>query len=260
MKVQPTSGLSVRIFNSATALALCIADRVCTLAEERRLAGGALVLGLAAGASPQETYGALERCVRTGRLDLSQCVAFCLDEYFPIDSESPLGFGHQMSGLAVRLGISRDRLHRLRGDLPRAAVESRCGEYEEQIRSAGGMDFQILGIGGTGHIGFNEPGSSRESRTRLVQLDERTRQDAAAAFGGLDRVPEEAVTMGVGTILDSREIALIAVGERKAAVVRHFVEGPVSPAVPASFLQVHDHATAYLDEESARLLDGTRQP
>src|SRR5690606_36125437 len=123
-----------------------------------------------------------------------------------------------------------------RGDVPRDEVEAECAAYEEAIRDAGGIDFQILGIGKTGHVGFNEPGSGFESRTRVIALDTLTRRDAAPDFFGEENVPIEAVTMGVATILDAKEIALLATGEHKAAIVKRAVEGPISPDVAATYL------------------------
>jgi glucosamine-6-phosphate deaminase len=129
-------------------------------------------------------------------------------------------------------------------------IEAHCATYERAIREAGGIDFQLLGIGRTGHIGFNEPGSPRDSRTRQVELDPITREDAAPAFGGLDHVPTHAISMGCGTILDARKIALLAWGSGKAAIVNEALTGPVTDRVSASFLQEHPDATFYLDAEA----------
>lgn len=258
LETHANSGISVRVFSSKNELASAIADRVCVLAAERHSEGRPLVLGLAAGASPQGVYRDLERRVRAGQLDLTRCVAFCLDEYYPIDPEDPRSYARQMSSVAAELGIPREMLRIPDGDLPRAQTELFCKQYEEEISLVGGIDFQILGVGRSGHIGFNEPGASRESRTRLVQLDERTLQDAATAFGGLDHVPREAITMGIETILEAKEMALIGMGEKKAAIIRLVVEEPFTSAIPASYLQAHDRATIYLDEEAAGLLAPVR--
>jgi glucosamine-6-phosphate deaminase len=178
-------------------------------------------------------------------------VAFCLDEYYPIHTDDPRSYAAQMASLAAELRIPGSSLRIPCGETPRERVGRHCAQYEEQIRAAGGIDLQLLGVGRSGHIGFNEPGASPESRTRLVRLDDLTRQDAAAAFGGLDHVPAEAVTMGVATILQAEEIALVALSESKAEIVRRLVEEPPSPAVPASFLQAHDRAVVYLDADAA---------
>lgn len=245
---------SVTVFSSGSALALAVADRICELAAACRSDGRPLVLGLAGGASPLEVYAVLRRRVQAAQLDLTRCTAFCLDEYYPIAPMNPHSYLRQMSGVAVELGIPMASLHIPDGDHPRARVDLHCNRYEEMIRLAGGVDLQILGVGRSGHIGFNEPGTSRESRTRLVPLDDRTRQDAAFAFGGLDHTPREAITMGIGTILEAREIALIAVGRHKATVVHRLVDEPASPDIPASFLQDHDRASIYLDEDAASSL------
>ena len=138
-------------------------------------------------------------------------------------------------------------MHIPRGDIPREEVDASCKQYERDIDAAGGIDFQILGVGKTGHIGFNEPGSGAESRTRLVHLDAVTRRDAAADFFGEEFVPKEAITMGVATILDAREIAILATGEHKASIVRRAVEGEIHHEVAATFLQRHPNTTFYVD-------------
>jgi glucosamine-6-phosphate deaminase len=153
--------------------------------------------------------------------------------------------------LFEHINIPRENVHIPRGEVPRAAVDAHCREYEAAIARAGGIDFQILGIGKTGHIGFNEPGSGLESRTRLVHLDTITRKDASADFFGEENVPREAITMGVATIMEAREIALIATGEHKAMIVQRAVEGEVSHEVAATFLQDHPSTTFYVDGAAA---------
>src|ERR687890_2458195 len=147
-----------------------------------------------------------------------------------------------------------------RGDLPRGEVDDMVRRYEDDIRRAGGVDFQILGIGKTGHIGFNEPGSGAESRTRLVTLDLVTRKDTAADFFGEDNVPREAITMGVETIFEAREILILATGEHKAEIVRRAVEGEVDHEVAATFLQQHGNTTFYLDRAAAAELTRVATP
>ena len=143
--------------------------------------------------------------------------------------------------------IRRENVHIPRGDVSREDVDEECHRYEADIVRAGGIDFQILGIGKTGHIGFNEPGSGAESRTRVVHLDAVTRRDAAADFFGEDFVPKEAVTMGVATILDAREIALLATGEHKSGIIKRSVEGEINLEIAATFLQRHPKTTFYVD-------------
>src|SRR5690606_13825922 len=146
------------------------------------------------------------------------------------------------------------------GTLSIEEVPHYCQAYEKTIRDVGGIDLQILGIGRTGHIGFNEPGSGKDSRTRLIWLDKLTRMDAASHFFGIEDVPQRAITMGVGTILDAKRIVLMAFGEGKAAIVAQAVEGPVTPAVAASFLQEHPNATVYLDSAAAAKLTRIKSP
>src|SRR5690606_36248832 len=161
-------------------------------------------------------------------------VTFNLDEYYPMDPGSIHSFRRYMwENLFEHINIDPANVHFPRGDVPREQIPEACEAYEDQIRAAGGIDFQILGIGKTGHIGFNEPGSGVTSRTRPVALDTITRRDAAADFFGEDNVPFEAITMGVATIMEAREIALIATGEHKALIVRRAVEGEVDAAVAA---------------------------
>jgi glucosamine-6-phosphate deaminase len=162
--------------------------------------------------------------------------------------------------LFEHINIRPENVHIPRGDVPRDEVEAHCRAYEAAIREAGGIDFQILGIGKTGHIGFNEPGSGAESRTRLIALDTVTRRDAAADFFGEDNVPTEAITMGVATILDAREVALIATGEHKAEVIRRAVEGEIDPDVAATYLQDTPNATFYLDPAAAAELTRVKTP
>jgi glucosamine-6-phosphate deaminase len=162
--------------------------------------------------------------------------------------------------LFSQLDISPESVHIPRGDVPRDGVEAEVRCYEEAVRVAGGIDLQLLGIGRTGHIGFNEPGSGAESRTRLVTLDLVTRQDAAADFFGEENVPREALTMGVASILEAREIIILATGEHKAAIVRRAVEGEVDHEVAATFLQRHPNTTFYVDRAAAAALTREATP
>src|SRR5262249_3759686 len=156
--------------------------------------------------------------------------------------------------------IPPQNIHVPDGTMRPEDAEDYCAQYEQKIRRAGGIDLQVLGIGRTGHIGFNEPGSTRNSRTRLATLDPVTRRDAAGSFFGEENVPHQALTMGVGTILEARKIVLMAFGEHKAPVVRRAVEGAVGEAVTASFLQEHPDATFLLDEAAAGRLTAVGRP
>lgn len=251
----------VRIMQDHEAVSLAVAHRIADLIRERKSEGRSAVLGLATGSTPLGVYRELVRMHREEGLDFSNVVTFNLDEYFPMDPERVQSYRRFMrKNLLDHVNVQPDRVHIPRGDVPRERAERHCAEYEATIRAAGGIDFQILGIGRSGHVGFNEPGSSRTSRTRLLYLDPVTRADAASDFFGEENVPLEAITMGVATILEAREIALIATGEHKAGIVRRAVEGEVHPDVAATFLQEHPGATVYLDPPAAAELTRVRTP
>jgi glucosamine-6-phosphate deaminase len=234
------------------ALERLIADRVVDVIARRVAERGRCVLGLATGSTPLGIYRELIRRHREGAVDFSCVETFNLDEYYPMASDSAHSYRRYMwENLFAHVNVRPEHVHIPDGGTPRDRLAEHCTAYERAIRDAGGIDFQLLGIGKSGHIGFNEPGSSPDSRTRLVHLDTITRRDAAADFFGEDNVPREAITTGVATILEAREIALIATGEHKAAIVRRAVEGDISPDVAASYLQRHPGATVYLDLAAA---------
>jgi glucosamine-6-phosphate deaminase len=225
-----------------------VSCRIAELIRARGRAGRRTVLGLATGSTPIGVYRELIRMHREEGLSFAQVVTFNLDEYYPMDPGSVHSYHRFMwENLFSQLDIIPENVHIPRGDVRREQVEEECRRYEEAIRAAGGIDLQLLGIGRTGHVGFNEPGSGLESRTRLITLDLVTRKDAAADFFGEDNVPREAVTMGVGTILEAREIVILATGEHKAHIVRRAVEGEVDHEVAATFLQRHAGTTFYVD-------------
>ncbi|HMI31429.1 MAG TPA: glucosamine-6-phosphate deaminase [Candidatus Limnocylindrales bacterium] len=231
------------------------------LIRARHDAGEKTVLGLATGSTPIGIYRELIRMHREEGLDFSGVVTFNLDEYYPMSPKSIQSYHRFMwENLFEHVNIERRNVHIPRGDIPRDKIEPHCAEYERAIEDAGGIDFQILGIGQTGHIGFNEPGSSAASRTRLVVLDTITRRVAAGDFFGTENVPTEAITMGVGTIMESREIALLATGEHKAAIVKRAVEGEIHRSVAATYLQQHPNTTMYLDAAAAAELTRRKTP
>lgn len=230
------------------------ADAVEDLVRRRTAAGRPTVLGLATGSTPLATYAELIARCRAGRApDYGSVETFNLDEYVGLPP------GHEQSYLATirreltdALAIPADRVH---GPDPTPAGLPEAGErYEAAIREAGGIDLQILGIGGDGHIGFNEPGSSLASLTRIKTLTERTRRDNARFFGSADSpedVPRHVLTQGIATILRAGHLLLLATGEGKAAAVAAAVEGPVTASCPASALQLHPHVSVILDEGAA---------
>ncbi len=238
-----------------------IARRIADVIVERRQAGSHAVLGLATGSTPIGIYRQLARLHREEGLDFSDVVTFNLDEYYPMRPDSIHSYNRYMwENLFDEINVRPENVHVPRGDVPREQIAAETTGYERAIRESGGIDIQILGIGKTGHIGFNEPGSGIESRTRLIALDTVTRRDAAVDFFGEDNVPTEAITMGVATIMEAREIALIATGEHKAEIIRRAVEGEPEPDVAATYLQLHPNAVFYVDPAAAADLTRVRTP
>ena len=238
-----------------------VAARIATIIRAKTSGGGHAVLGLATGSTPVGVYRELIRMHHDEGLSFAGVVTFNLDEYCPMDPGSIHSYHRFMwENLFSHVDIHPHNVHIPSGALRRDEAAAFCEAYEAAIRAAGGIDFQLLGIGKTGHIGFNEPGSGARSRTRLITLDTVTRRDAAADFFGEDNVPREAITMGVATILEAREIAIIATGEHKADIVRRAVEGEVDTEVAATFLQRHPKVTFYLDGAAATALTRVATP
>jgi len=249
------------VFASSTDASHAVARDIAALIRGRQAAGRPTVLGLATGSTPLGLYAELVRMHREEGLSFASVVTFNLDEYYPIQPSNPRSYRHFMQAhLFDHIDIPPANTHVPDGTVAAGAVDAHCREYEERIQAAGGIDFQILGIGRTGHIGFNEPGSARRSRTRMVTLDALTRRDAAGDFGGEENTPRHAVTMGVRTIMEARRVVLMAWGQHKAEIVRAAVEGPVTPQVTASFLQEHDQILFVTDAAAAGALTRYRTP
>ena len=225
-----------------------VAGIIAETIRAKNAAGAPAVLGLATGHTPIGVYRELIRLHRDEVLDFSNVVTFNLDEYHPMPSDSIQSYRRWMrENFFDHINIPDANVHTPDGTLPKEQVAGYCEQYEQDIAAVGGIDVQILGIGRTGHIGFNEPGSSRQSRTRLIGLDPVTRRDASADFFGETNVPRHAITMGVGSILDAKRVLLMAFGEHKAPIVREAVEGEISTRVAASFLQEHPNAEVIVD-------------
>lgn len=211
------------------------------------------VLGLATGGTPLALYGLLARMHREDGLDFARVTTFNLDEYVGLAPEHPASYHHFMRESFFRhVNIPEERQH-----IPDGLAENipaHCKAYEEAIRRAGGIDLQLLGLGADGHLGFNEPGSSLASRTRIKTLTGQTLQDNKRFFPGEEEVPHHVITMGLGTIMDSRMCLLLAFGESKAEAVQLTVEGPVSASVPGSLLQFHPRAKVIVDDAAASRL------
>jgi glucosamine-6-phosphate deaminase len=249
------------LFPTAAASAKFVARELDKLIRARNAAGKATVLGLATGSTPVSLYRELIRMHKDEGLDFSRVVTFNLDEYYPMPKESPHSYFRWMhETLFNHINIPWGNIHIPDGTLASDEMDGFCAEYEQKIKAAGGIDVQILGIGRTGHIGFNEPGSPRNSRTRVVTLDSITRRDAASGFFGEENVPHQAITMGVASILDSRRVFMMAFGEHKAQIVYKAVEQPPIEAISASFLQEHPDATIALDEAAAAELTAIKRP
>lgn len=212
------------------------------------------VLGLATGSSPLKAYEHLAQHIREEKLDVSHVQGFALDEYVGLDPQHPQSYRSTITRTVVEpLGLTPELVH-----VPNGAPQTLAhagADYDRMIEEAGGVDIQILGIGADGHIGFNEPGSSLASGTRIKTLTQQTRSDNARFFNhDLDSVPRHAITQGIGTILRARHLILLAFGENKAQAIAHSIEGGVSSFWPASALQMHPHATLIVDEAAASSL------
>ena len=253
--------IPVQTFSQANESSVAIANRIADLIRERARKGKNCVLGLATGSTPVGIYRELVRLHQEEGLSFQNVVTFNLDEYFPMQPNELQSYVRFMGEhLFDHIDIAPENIHIPDGTIDKEKVLEYCAQYEAKIENQGGIDIQILGIGRTGHIGFNEPGSSKNSSTRLITLDRVTRSDAAGDFFGEENVPRCAITMGVGTILSASEIFIIAYGEHKAEIVAEAVEGEISPSVSASFLQEHPRCRFMMDISAAQGLTRHKCP
>ncbi len=257
----PRTRIPTQVHATSEEAARHLARQVESLIRRKNSEGKPAVLGLPTGSTPVGLYRELIRLHREEGLDFSRVITFNLDEYYPISPVDPHSYNRWMRETFFdHVNIPKENIHIPQGDTPSQSVEDYCLRYEREIQKAGGIDLQILGIGRTGHIAFNEPGSSRHSRTRRVTLDPVTRRDAASGFFGEENVPSMALTMGVGTIMEARQVVLLAFGEHKASIVRKALEEPVTEAITASFLQEHPGAIFLIDQSAASQLTALRRP
>jgi len=260
----PHAGLEripVTVYQSSSLASKAVAHEIAELIRERAKQGKMAVLGLATGSTPQGIYDELVRLHRNEGLSFKNVISFNLDEYWPMQPENLQSYRRFMREyLFDHIDIDPRNAHVPDGTIAKEEIGKFCDDYERAIREAGGIDIQLLGIGRTGHVGFNEPGSSRDSRTRLITLDRVTRMDAASDFFGERHVPRKAITMGVGSILDAKRVILLAFGEHKAPVIKRAVEGEITTSVAASFLQQHKSARIVLDPASAAELTRFKTP
>lgn len=238
-----------------------VAQEIAQLIRDKQHKNETCVLGLATGSSPIKVYEELIRMHREEGLLFHNVVTFNLDEYYGLEKENPESYYHFMhEHLFDHIDIDPKNTHVPDGLIPVDQINAYCHAYDKAILDAGGLDFQLLGIGRTGHIGFNEPGSHANSATRSITLDHLTRVDASTSFLGINNVPRKAITMGIGTIKKAKRIVLLAWGENKASIIRKTIEGKISSEVPATYLQIHSNTSFIMDDEAASQLTRIRTP
>ncbi|WP_234736979.1 glucosamine-6-phosphate deaminase [Tellurirhabdus bombi] len=253
--------IPTNIYADAKAASRAVAKEIAELIRTKQRENKPCVLGLATGSSPKTVYAELIRIHREEGLSFRNVISFNLDEYYPMEPDSLQSYVRFMKEqLFDHVDIPADAYFLPDGTTPYNQIAEFGRSYEEKIEAMGGLDFQLLGIGGNGHIGFNEPGSLQNSKTRLMMLDHSTRAAAAGDFGSLTKVPKKAITMGVSSILKARRVVLLAWGERKAPVIRAAVEDTVTEQVPASYLQLHPNCLFVIDEAAASELTRMKAP
>jgi glucosamine-6-phosphate deaminase len=253
--------IPVRIYPDLKEGSKFAAREVADLIRSKQAAGLPCILGLATGSTPRSMYAELVRMHKEDGLSFKNVITFNLDEYYPIDNDALQSYNRFMhTHLFDHVDIDPKNIHIPNGEIPKENIKAHCLDYERMIEDAGGIDLQVLGIGNNGHIGFNEPGSSITSRTRLVTLDNSTRLANAHEFANIAEVPRLAITMGISTILKAKRILLMAWGPAKTAVVQKSVEDNVTEQIPASLLQQHNESLFILDEAAAADLTRFKSP
>ena len=249
------------IVKSSTEGSKLIANSIALLIKEKQAQNKMCVLGLATGSSPLSVYRELVRLHKEENLSFENVISFNLDEYYPLIKEDVQSYHFFMySNLFDHVNIKPENINIPSGEVSPEKLRISCISYEEKIKSAGGIDLQILGIGTNGHIGFNEPGSHLNSETRTITLDHLTRFDAAPAFQGIENVPRKAVTMGIQTILNAKRVLLMAWGSYKAEIIQKAIEGEISCFIPTTYLQHHKNTTLVIDTEAASELTRIKTP
>ena len=249
------------VFENSTEASKAVAQQIATLIKAKQEKNESCVLGLATGSSPKGLYAELVRLHKEEGLSFKNVITFNLDEYYPMEPDSINSYVRFMKELLLdHVDILPENYNIPDGTLSKEAIADYCANYEEKIEALGGIDLQILGIGGNGHIGFNESGSLQNSKTRLVALDHITRVAASKDFSGLNNTPRTAITLGVKKIMEAKQVILLAWGEGKSNIVKASAEGPVTNQVPASFLQEHNNAVYVLDKEAGSKLTRINTP
>lgn len=249
------------IFQDSNEASIEVAQEIAALIREKEKSNKYCVLGLATGSSPIKVYKELVRMHKEEGLSFANVISFNLDEYYPMEKDNIQSYHYFMhQHLFDHVDILPENVHIPNGTIHPDEVHNYCLDYESKIRNSGGIDFQLLGIGRTGHIGFNEPGSHYNSGTRSITLDHITRVDAAHSFLGIENVPRKAITMGIATVRAAKRIVLLAWGQHKAQIIQETIEGEISSEVPATYLQNHQNTTFVLDTEAGSELIRNKAP
>lgn len=249
------------VFENSTEASKAVAQQIATLIKSKQENQESCILGLATGSSPKGLYAELVRLHKEEGLSFKNVITFNLDEYYPMEPDSINSYVRFMKELLLdQVDILPENYHIPDGTLSKEEIADYCANYEAKIEALGGIDLQILGIGGNGHIGFNESGSLQNSKTRLVALDHITRVAASGDFSGLSNTPRTAITLGVKKIMEAKQVILMAWGEGKSNIIKASVEGTVTNQIPASFLQEHNNAVFVLDKEASSKLTRINTP
>ena len=249
------------VFSNSVEASICVAQEIAELIRTKQKNNEQCVLGLATGSSPVKVYEELVRMHQEDGLSFSNVVTFNLDEYYPMDKNSVHSYYYFMhQHLFNHVDIKPENINIPNGSVSVEELHQYCIDYDLKIKEHGGLDFQLLGIGRTGHIGFNEPGSHYNSGTRTITLDHVTREDAAPSFLGIENVPKKAITMGIGTVKKAKRIVLLAWGHNKASIVKDTIEGEITAEVPATYLQEHTNTTFILNDEASQDLTRLNTP
>ncbi len=248
-------------FENSQLASVMIAREICDLIKSKQVKNKNCVIGFATGSSPTKVYQEIIRIHNEESLSFSNVIAYNLDEYYPIKKDDNNSYHHFMNeNLFDHIDIPKENINIPSGEINEKEIKNFCSSYEKNIEKNGGVDIQLLGIGRTGHIGFNEPGSHFNSTTRLITLDHTTRFDASKSFNGIENVPSKALTMGVRTIFNSKRIIMMAWGIQKSLVVKKSVENNITSLIPTTYLQNHKNTTLVLDKECSSELTRFKTP
>jgi len=248
-------------FDNSQEASILIAREICDLVKSKQEKNKNCIIGFATGSSPTKVYQEIIRIHNDESLSFNNVITFNLDEYFPIEKDDNNSYHNFMKeNLFDHIDIPKENINIPSGDISEKDITKFCSNYEKKIEKNGGLDIQLLGIGRTGHIGFNEPGSHFNSKTRLITLDHTTRFDASKSFNGIENVPSKAITMGIRTIFNSKRIIMMAWGIQKALIVKKSVENNITSLIPTTYLQNHKNTTLVLDKECSSELTRFKTP